>query len=115
MSAMEFLEERLSAYASAFNLEKETFGHYPAWEFLKDSKMQNLYKELYCSHTGEDIKVCAIHAGLECGVFASNIKDFDCISIGPDMSGIHTTEESLSISSTKRIYEILLDFLEKSK
>ena len=32
----------------------------------------------------------------------------DIVSIGPDMQGIHTPEERLNISSTKRVYEYLL-------
>lgn len=115
MSALEFLEKRLFRFTKSFGLTSETFGHYPAWEYCHNSKVQKLYSEIYRRHTGKDIKVCAIHAGLECGVFASGIQDFDCISIGPDIHSIHTTEEKLSISSTKRIYEVILDFLEKSR
>ncbi len=115
MSALDFLESRMSRFAESFGLLWEKFGQYPAWEYCNNSKVQKLYSEMYKKNTGRDIKVCAIHAGLECGVFASNISDFDCISVGPDIHSIHTTEEKLSISSTKRIYEIILDFLKESK
>ena len=54
----------------------------------------------------------AIHAGLECGLLGSKIKDLDCVSIGPDMKNIHTTEERLSIASTKRVWEYLVKLLE---
>jgi dipeptidase D len=60
-------------------------------------------------------KIAAIHAGLECSVFASRIKGLDCIAVGPDMTGVHTPKETLSVSSTKDIYEILLNVLRKSK
>ena len=53
----------------------------------------------------------AIHAGLECGLLAGKIPDLDAISIGPDIKDIHTTEEALSISSTKRVYEYILRLL----
>lgn len=115
MSALKFLEDRLLNFVKSSDLLSETFGHYPAWEYCQNSEVQKLYGEIYRKHTGKEIKVCAIHAGLECGVFADNISEFDCISIGPDIHSIHTTEEKLSISSTKRIYEIILDFLERSK
>ena len=36
------------------------------------------------------------------------IEGLDCISMGPDMYDIHTTEERLSISSAKRSYEYIL-------
>ena len=54
----------------------------------------------------------AIHAGLECGLLGSKISDLDCVSMGPDMKDIHTTEETLSISSTKRVWEYLVKVLE---
>ena len=53
-----------------------------------------------------------IHAGLECGLLGSKITDLDCVSMGPDMKDIHTTEETLSISSTKRVWEYLVRVLE---
>ena len=54
-----------------------------------------------------------IHAGLECGLLADKIKNLDCVSMGPDILDIHTTSERLSISSTKRVYEFLLAYLEQ--
>ena len=71
--------------------------------------MISLYREMY----GETPKVEAIHAGLECGILGSKIKDLDCVSIGPDMRDIHTTEETLSISSTRRVWEYLVCLLER--
>ena len=60
---------------------------------------------------GEEPVIEAIHAGLECGILASKIEDFDCVSTGPDMFDIHTTEERLSISSVKRVWEYVLEIL----
>ena len=45
------------------------------------------------------------HGGLECGVFYKKNSDLDIISIGPDTVGAHTQKETLSISSTKRVYD----------
>ncbi|MCM1193683.1 MAG: M20/M25/M40 family metallo-hydrolase, partial [Butyrivibrio sp.] len=87
-------------------------GDYPGWRFRKESplreKMVRVYKEMY----GKEPAVEAIHAGLECGILGSKIPDLDCVSIGPDMQDIHTTEETLSISSTKRVWEYLVRLLE---
>ena len=62
---------------------------------------------------GREAKVIIIHAGLECGIFAGKIEGLDCISIGPDNFDIHTTEERLSISSTVRVWEFLLNVLKQ--
>jgi dipeptidase D len=37
--------------------------------------------------------------------------ELDCVSFGPDIYNIHTTEEKLSISSTQRMWEYLLAIL----
>ncbi len=55
------------------------------------------------------------HAGLECGLFAGKIPELDCISIGPDMDGVHTPDERLSISSTERTFNLLIEILKASK
>lgn len=113
-TALRFLEERLRAMAVFAGCSICISGQYPPWEFRDNSCMQRLYKEIYSDMFGEPPNVTAIHAGLECGVFDSNIENFDCISIGPEMSGIHTTEEKLSISSTEKVYNLIKELLKKS-
>jgi len=114
-SSLVFMEERMRAFATYVGAEVETFGHYPPWEYKDNSPMQKMYIETYKDYFGFEPKVVAIHAGLECGVFASKINDFDCIAIGPQLSDVHTVNETLKISSTKEIYEVLLNLLKKCK
>ena len=38
---------------------------------------------------------------------AAKIDGLDCVSFGPNMKAIHTTEERLSISSVERTYQYL--------
>ena len=92
-----------------------TEGEYPAWEYLKDSRLRPLMMEVYKEMYQKEPAVEVIHAGLECGIFYESIPGLDCISIGPDMKNIHTSEEKLSISSTKRVYEYLLEVLKRIK
>jgi dipeptidase D len=115
MSALSALEDRLKTFFSVLPCEYTTFDKYPSWEFNSNSTLQGLFKEIYEKETGTTLKVEAIHAGLECGVFASKIKDFDCISIGPNMFDVHTVKERLSITSTERTFKILLKVLENCK
>ena len=68
-----------------------------------------IYERMY----GEKPKVEAVHAGLECGILAGKIEDLDCVSFGPQLENIHTTEDTLSIASTKRVWEYLLKVLEE--
>ncbi len=114
-SALKFLADKLLHFARSMGCEAEVFGYYPPWEYNKDSYMQTLCQEVYQEIYGEKPVITAIHAGLECAVFASQISGLDCISIGPKMLDIHTTDERLSISSTNATYRIVLEVLKRCK
>lgn len=111
-SAKHALLGKLAAVTALAGGTCQVSGDYPGWKYRKDSplreKMVSLYKKMY----GITPKVEAIHAGLECGILGSKISDLDCVSIGPRMHDIHTTEETLSISSTARVWEYLVKLLE---
>ena len=105
--------DKVCAVAGLAGCTPVVSGDYPGWKYRKDSplreKMVSLYREMY----GTEPKVEAIHAGLECGILGSKIRDLDCVSMGPNMHGIHTTEETLSVSSVRRVWEYLVKLLEK--
>ncbi len=107
------LEDEMVEFFKKYNFEIETFGHYPPWEYREDSAMRDMYKDLYTEVFGKEPRVEAIHAGLECGVFASQIEGFDCIAIGPNIFDAHTVNERLSIKSTQAIYETIVKLLAK--
>lgn len=86
-------------------------GEYPGWPYRVDSPLREKAIRVYESMYGRKPEVQAVHAGLECGVFAAKIPDLDCISLGPDVKDIHTTEETLSISSMGRVWEYLVALL----
>jgi len=112
-TALFSLSEKLEIFAKCLGLSSEASGFYPPWEFKRDSKMQELCSSVYEEMFGEKPKIEAIHAGLECAVFAGAIDDLDCISIGPRVLDAHTTKERLSISSTKEVYDLLINILKK--
>ena len=114
-SALSFLEEKLHTFFMFMDCKIETSGHYPPWEYNGNSKLQGIYAEVYKEQFGAAPKIEAIHAGLECGVFSSKIEGMDCIALGPQMYDVHTTNEKLSISSTERIFNLVLKILEKCK
>lgn len=113
ISQLEYLAERQKALFCGLDCRIEQGGFYPPWEFNENSKLQGIYKECYKNLFGSEPNVEAIHAGLECGVFASQIKGFDCIAMGPSLFDVHTVNERLSVSSAKRVYELLLEILQK--
>jgi len=91
----------------------QAHGDYPGWQFNPDSKLREHMVKIYKQMFGKDVKVEAIHAGLECGIMISKIPGLDCVSYGPDIFDIHTTSERLSISSTERMWKYLLEILKQ--
>lgn len=90
-------------------------GEYPAWEYSHTSRLRDTMSSVWEEMSGQKPKIEIIHAGLECGIFASKIQPLDCISIGPEIQDIHTTREKLSISSTERIWDLLSETLRRLK
>lgn len=107
------LEDKLKGFFGALPCTIEASGHYPPWEFKENSELQKLYIDTYKEVTGTTPSVEAIHAGLECGIFYSAIEGLDCISIGPNLFDVHTVNEKMSISSTEKIFNVLIALLAK--
>jgi dipeptidase D len=107
------LTNSIVAIGKKLNAKTETNGFYPPWEYNPVSHLRELYKKCYKNQNGEEIKVEAIHAGLECAVFSSAVNGLDCISIGPNIYDVHTVNEKLDILSTMRTFKLLLKVLEE--
>lgn len=109
------LLDRVTAIVELLGGEAEVEGDYPAWEYKQDSSLRpqiaKVYKQLY----GKDPVFETIHAGLECGLLSEKIKNLDCVSFGPDNFDIHTPKERLSISSTGRVWDFIVEFLRQAK
>ena len=109
------LADKIAYLTEFLGGEYKAEGDYPSWEYKQDSKLRpymvDIYEKLF--HTRPEVKV--IHAGLECGLFYEKIPGLDCVSLGPDMKDIHTTEEQLSISSVQRVWEYLTEVLKNMK
>lgn len=88
---------------------------YPSWEYKEESRIREICKDVYKKMYNEEMKVYAIHAGVECGLFEEKLGEMDMVSIGPDIFDAHTPEEHLSISSAERVYEYLLNVLKEMK
>ncbi len=86
---------------------------YPGWEYKAESKLREVFVETYKEQTGKDAVIEAIHAGLECGIFASKIENLDIIAVGPSIFDPHTPKEKVDYKSMARTYDLLKEVLSK--
>ena len=84
---------------------------YPGWKPNPSSELLGVVKKAYEDLFKSEPKVLAIHAGLECGLFLEKYPYLDMVSIGPQMYGVHSPSERLSIPSTERCYQWLCQTL----
>jgi len=106
-----------SAVRAAFVLggaNVTTKGQYPGWKPNMKSEILKVACDTYKQLFGEDAKIKAIHAGLECGLFLEKAPHLDMISFGPTMRGVHSTDERLDIASTGRWWQHLQLLLENA-
>ena len=106
------LIDEITALARKHEANIKIDSSYPSWEYKEDSKIRDLIVKSFEKLTGEKAKVKAIHAGLECGIFADNIENLDVVSIGPNIYGAHTPEERMDIKSVGATWDLLLKVLE---
>ena len=107
----EALESALIHRAEALGGRACIGGVYPAWAYRERSPLREKCLDAYRALCGKEARVDVIHAGLECGIFASGLEGLDAVSFGPTNIAIHTAEERLSLSSCARTYKLLLKIL----
>ena len=112
-SAKKYIMEQMEVVSSLAGGSISVHGDYPGWQYDPDSKLRATMLQVYEEMFGIKPKVEAIHAGLECGIMISKIPGLDCVSFGPNIYDIHTTEERLSISSTERMWNYILEVLKR--
>lgn len=85
---------------------------YPGWAPNPNSPLLEAVKKAYVDLFKSEPQVLAIHAGLECGLFLEKYPYLDMVSFGPQMYGVHSPQERLSIPSTERCYRWLCQTLQ---
>lgn len=99
-----------------FRLAEAKVAHsdgYPGWKPNPKSPFLDLCVSIYSELFGQNPKVKAIHAGLECGLFLIQYPHLDMISIGPTLRSVHSPTEKLEISSVERSWRYLNHIIQK--
>jgi dipeptidase D len=80
---------------------------YPAWTPNLSSKLLQACKDLYKREFGQDVRVVAVHAGLECGIIGEKFEGMDMISFGPTMEHPHSPDERVHPGSVEKFWTFL--------
>lgn len=105
--------DRIDSLADLISAEVINDSDYPEWQYDPDSKIRELCVETYREVTGEEPRVDAIHAGLECGLLKEKMPGVDMISFGPNLYDVHTPNEHMSIPSVMKMWNFLKKLLDK--
>jgi len=81
-------------------------GGYPGWQPNPASQMVKKTAASYKSVFGQLPELKAIHAGLECGLLTEKYPDLDIVSFGPNITGAHSPDEQVSVSSVQKIFKL---------
>lgn len=114
-SQKQMLVNRLHCLMTQLGGRLEVSGDYPGWEYRKESPLRELMTEVFTEQYGHAPKIEAIHAGVECGLFAGKIPGLDCVSFGPDLTDIHTFRERMHIASVGRTWALVTEVLRRMK
>ena len=114
-SQKEMLHDRLRCLTEELGGTVDITGDYPAWEYRRDSALRERMVEVFREQYGHEPRIEAIHAGVECGLLCGKLPGLDCVSIGPNLTEIHTPREKMSVSSVRRVWDFVLEVLRRSK
>ena len=99
--------------SKAFGATTEQDEAYPGWAPNVSSPVLETTTKIYTEILGKEPHICAIHAGLECGVIGEKVKDMDMVSFGPTIKGPHSPDERVDISSVDKFWNLLLKILQE--
>ena len=112
VSLLEDLSHTVETLAALSNGTVTREGEYPPWQYNPSSRIRGIFTAQYRRLFNEELKIEAIHAGLECAIFDDKFGgEMDMASVGPTILGAHTTEERLSIPSTQRTWTLVKNVL----
>ncbi|MCQ2439989.1 MAG: beta-Ala-His dipeptidase [Oscillospiraceae bacterium] len=85
-----------------------------AWPPKAENRLGEMAQELFRELTGNEYKLLAIHAGVECGEFAEKNPEMSIISTGVGGgSGAHATVETMNFDLTELSLRFLTALIEK--
>ncbi len=96
---------------AGFETEQNT--GYPGWKPDPNSDVVKVLQRAHKKVFGDEGKLIAMHAGLECGVIGEKYPGMQMISFGPTIVDPHSPNERVQISTVEQFWKLLRTALEE--
>ena len=85
----------------------------PGWRERPKSLLADTMAEIFEMQNGRPMKVCVIHAGLECGWHIQKAPKLDMVSIGVTTRDIHSPKETLDLTTVAPQVRLVMETLHR--
>ncbi len=113
MTVLEALVEQHAQIGLLAGAEVEQPEGYPGWKPNLKSPLLAVTQKKYAAAFGNEPELLAIHAGLECGLLTEKYPDLDIVSFGPNITGAHSPDERVQITSVQKIWKLFTATMEE--
>lgn len=113
-SALEATRDKIKAVAYLAGGSVEQSKAYPGWAPNPSSEILEVTRCILSKKLGRAPGVNAVHAGLECGLLMAKLgQDLDVVSYGPTITGAHSPDEKVDVSTVEPFFELTEDILKE--
>ena len=110
-SALAATRNVLEAVCSLAGAKIQLQDGYPGWMPNLQSPLLSKLQGIYKAATGKDVRVVAVHAGLECGIIGEKYPGMDMISFGPTLEHPHSPDERVHVGSVEKFWKFMASAL----
>jgi dipeptidase D len=105
--------EMVATACGLAGFESEQNTGYPGWKPDPQSELVKVLQGAHKKVFGDEGKLIAMHAGLECGVIGEKYPGMQMISFGPTIVDPHSPNERVQISTVDTFWKLLRAALEE--
>lgn len=106
-SKKQYVIDKNQRLARCFGAEFSIESSSPEWEYKAESRLSALIQRVFEKRFGRKLVVEVSHGGNECGAFFRQFPDADIVCTGTQISGAHTPDESVLVSTIQKEWEML--------
>jgi dipeptidase D len=106
-TAKDSLGDMMVAICELAGVKIELSGSYPGWKPNMNSPILKTAQTVYQEKWGKVPEIKAVHAGLECGILGAAYPNWDIISFGPTILGLHSPDEKVNIATVDKFWDFL--------